>query len=136
MRTLSANSLRLTRGGGSRRAARVCKKKGGLVVALAISPLSVLPIAGCGQEAQNSQAQQLQKVGVLSKTAPLDQRLVTQTEIASTPDNSGARTLLQLWSLLQYQAWDRAAQMFQPGLQRAIGTSLLAQALEEGVLVW
>src|SRR5437879_3754202 len=86
---------------------------------------------GCGNSAQTLEAQKLQNAGVLSKTAPLDQRLITQREIASAPDKSGARTLLQLWSLLQYQAWDKAAQMFQPGLQEAIGTSLLVQALEE-----
>src|SRR5436305_13219625 len=106
-----------------RRAARV-RNKGSLVVVLAIGLVSALPIAGCGQEAQKSQAQKLENVSVLSKTAPLDQRLITQSEIASAPDKTGARTLLQLWSLLQYQAWDRAAQMFQPGLQKAIGTSL------------
>jgi hypothetical protein len=135
MRAISANSLRLTRGDGRRRADRILKT-GGLVVVLAIGFVWALPIAGCGQEAQKSQAQKLQNAGVLSNTAPLDQRLITQSEIASAPDTNGARTLLQLWSLLQYQAWDRAAQMFQPGLQKAIGTSLLLQALEQGVLVW
>jgi hypothetical protein len=72
----------------------------------------------------------------LSKTAPLGDRLVNQSEISSTSDTDAARTFLQLWSLLQFEAWDQAEQLFEPGLRNAIGASLLAAAFENDLVVW
>lgn len=91
---------------------------------------------GCSSSALKRQAQQLQSTSVLSKTAPLSERLVKPSEIASASDAAATRTFLQLWSLLQFQAWDRATLLFEPGLRNAIGPSLLAQALEDYVIVW
>jgi hypothetical protein len=43
---------------------------------------------------------------------------------------------LELWSRLQFQSWEQAERLFQPGLRDAIGASLLAQALESDLIVW
>jgi hypothetical protein len=91
---------------------------------------------GCGRSAQNREAQKLVNASVLSKTAPLNDRLVRQSEVKSASDDAAVRTFLGLWSLLQFQAWDRAEQLFEPGLRDTIGASLLAQALENDVVVW
>jgi hypothetical protein len=91
---------------------------------------------GCGSSTQKRQAQQLENASVLSNTAPLSDRLVKQSEIGSASDAAAVRTFLQLWSLLQYQAWDQAEQLFQPGLREAIGASLLSQALAQNVVMW
>jgi hypothetical protein len=96
-----------------------------------------LLVAGCGGSgAQKSQAQALAGVSVLSSTAPLGDRLVKQSEIESASDTDAQQSLLKLWSLLQFQAWDQAAQLFQPGLRRAVSDALLTQALSSSVLLW
>jgi hypothetical protein len=92
--------------------------------------------AGCGTAAQNREARKLEGASVLSNTAPLEQRLIKPSEVAATSDRAGGRTFMQLWSLLQYGSVDRAELMFAPGLRNAIGTSLLAQALQTELLVW
>jgi hypothetical protein len=93
-------------------------------------------VLGCGSSGLNHQARQLENASVLSTTAPLSDRLVKQSEIAAASDAAANRTFLQLWSLLQFQAWDQAMQLFEPGLRNALGPSLLAQALEDYVTVW
>jgi hypothetical protein len=97
---------------------------------------STLLIVGCGSSAQKREAQKLENTSVLSKTAPLGDRLVKQSEISSTSDTDAAQTFLQLWSLLQFEAWDQAEQLFEPGLRGAIGASLLAAAFENDLVVW
>ena len=97
---------------------------------------STVIVAGCGSSAQKREAQQLENASVLSKTAPLSDRLVKQSEINSTSDTDAARTFLQLWSLLQFEAWGQAEQLFEPGLRSAIGASLLAAAFENDLVVW
>jgi hypothetical protein len=95
-----------------------------------------LVAAGCGEGAQQREARKLVNASVLSRTAPLRDRLVEQSEVNSASDGRAERTFLQLWSLLQFQAWDQAEQLFEPGLRETIGASLLAQALENDVIVW
>jgi hypothetical protein len=98
---------------------------------------TVLMIAGCGSDsAQRKQAQQLGNVSVLSSTAPLAERLVSEAEVAKASDTNAAQTFLRLWSLLQFQSWDGAAQLFQPGLRASVSEALLAQALQGYQLVW
>jgi hypothetical protein len=97
---------------------------------------STLLIAGCGSSAQKREAQKLENASVLSKTAPLGDRLVKQSEISSASDTDAAQTFLQLWSLLQFEAWDQAEQLFEPGLRHAIGAALLAAAMENDLIVW
>src|SRR5438309_806857 len=92
--------------------------------------------AGCGGTAQKHQAQQLENLSIVSATAPLRDRLVKRSDVEAASDVSGARTFLQLWSLLQYRAWDQAVAMFQPGLREAIGPALLTGALAREVIVW
>ena len=92
--------------------------------------------AGCGRSAQNREARKLENASVLSKTAPISDRLVKQSQISSAPDTAAVRTFLQLWSLLQFQAWDQATQLFETGLRNTIGVSLLAQSLESNLAVW
>jgi hypothetical protein len=98
--------------------------------------LAVALGVGCGGSSPTRQAQQLENMSVLSKTAPLSSRLIKQSEISAAPDTAAERTFLQLWSLLQYQAWDQAEQLFQPGLRDAIGASVLAQALAQNAIAW
>lgn len=93
-------------------------------------------VAGCGNSAQKREAQKLENASVLSKTAPLGDRLVNQSEISSASDTDAARTFLQLWALLQFEAWDQAEQLFEPGLRSAIGASLLAEAFENDLVIW
>jgi hypothetical protein len=93
-------------------------------------------LAACGTTAQNHEAQQLESASILSKTAPLSQRLVTKADINSASETTAERTFLQLWSLLQFEVWDQAEELFEPGLRNAIGASLLALALEDNVIVW
>jgi len=100
-----------------------------------ICVLAVL-VAGCGSSAQSHNARQLENASILSGTAPLSERLVKQSEIESASDTAAVRTFLQLWSLLQFQAWDQAEEVFQPGLRSTIGPSLLAEALAADVIVW
>lgn len=104
--------------------------------ALTVLISSSLLIAGCASSGQKREAQKLENASVLSKTAPLGDRLVKQSEIRSTSDADAARTFLQLWSLLQFEAWDQAEQLFEPGLRSAIGTSLLAAAFENDLVIW
>ena len=66
---------------------------------------------GCGNSAQTREAQKLENTSVLSKTAPLGERLLKQSEINSVSDSAAVRTFLQLWSLLQFQAWDQAERL-------------------------
>ncbi|HEX5225898.1 MAG TPA: hypothetical protein VFW29_12290 [Solirubrobacteraceae bacterium] len=103
----------------------------------ALGPVvAVLVLAGCGGSAQKQQAQELQGASILARTAPLGDRLVKQSEIARTSDEAGQQTFLRLWSLLQYQAWDQAATLFEPGLVEQIGSALLTQSLASDVIVW
>lgn len=103
---------------------------------IALICLSGVVALGCGSGTQKRQAQQLENASVLSNTVPLSDRLVKQSEIGSASDAAAVRSFLQLWSLLQYQAWDQAEQLFQPGLREAIGASLLSQALAQNVVMW
>jgi hypothetical protein len=106
-------------------------------LALAGACAAVALLAGCGGSgAQKSQAQALGNVSVLSATAPLSTRLVKQQEIASASDQAAVQTFLRLWSLLQFQAYDQATKMFQPGLRSAASDALLTQALSDSALVW
>ena len=99
--------------------------------------LSAVCVAGCGGNSSLKQeARQLQKTSILTKTAPLGDRLITQREINSASDSAGVRTFLRLWSLLQFGSWDQAEQIFEPGLRSAIEPSLLAQALEVDSVIW
>jgi hypothetical protein len=107
-----------------------------LRLAVLAASCCALAVAGCGEGAQKREAQKLVNASVLSRTAPLRDRLVEQTEIDAASDSSAQRTFLQLWSFLQYQAWDQAEELFEPGLREKLGASLLAQALENDVLVW
>jgi hypothetical protein len=91
---------------------------------------------GCGASAQKREALQLKEASILSKTAPLGDRLITQAEISATPDTAAQQTFLRLWSLLQYSAWDEAARLFEPGLRDATGLSLLTEALENNLIAW
>jgi hypothetical protein len=93
-------------------------------------------VTGCGSGTQRQQAQRLGNLSILSATAPLGDRLVKRSEVDSASDTNGVRTFLQLWSLLQYRAWDHAVAMFQPGLREAIGPALLTGALAGDVIVW
>jgi hypothetical protein len=104
------------------------------VAALILASLTVL--AACGSTTQTHVAQKLESASILSKTAPLSQRLVNQSEIDSASDTSAARTFLRLWSLLQFQSWNSAEELFEPGLRGAIGPSLLAETLEGGLIIW
>lgn len=93
-------------------------------------------LAGCGSGTQKHQAQRLENLSILSATAPLGDRLVKRSEVDSASDKNGVRTFLQLWSVLQYRAWDQAVAMFQPGLRDAIGPALLTGALAGDIIVW
>jgi hypothetical protein len=72
----------------------------------------------------------------LSKTAPLADRLLQRSEINSASETAAVRTFLQLWSLLQFQSWDQAEQLFEPGLRNLIGAPLLSLAFENDLPVW
>jgi len=97
---------------------------------------STVIVSGCGSSAQKREAQKLENASILSKTAPLGDRLLKQSEITSASDTAAQRTFLQLWSLLQFEAWAQAEQLFEPGLRSAIGVSLLAGAFENDIIVW
>jgi hypothetical protein len=108
-----------------------------MTLALVGSPcLAGALAAGCGTSEQNSQAQRLQGVSVLSATAPLRDRLITRSEVTSASDADAVRTFLQLWSRLQFRAWDQAVALIQPALREAIGPALLTGALAGDVIVW
>lgn len=92
--------------------------------------------AGCGGNAQKREAQRLENLSIVSATSPLSDRLVKRSDVDAASEANGVRTFLQLWSLLQYRAWDQAVAMFQPGLREAIGPGLLTGALANEVLVW
>jgi hypothetical protein len=108
---------------------------GALLATVSILALSTA-LAGCGGTAQTNAAQKLESASILSNTAPLDERLVKQSEVEAASDTAGVRSFLHLWSLLQFQSWDSAVQLFEPGLRAAVGPSLLAQALENGLIIW
>jgi hypothetical protein len=91
---------------------------------------------GCGESAQKREARALEGASILSDTAPLEQRLIKPSEIAAAPDSAARRTFLQLWSTLQFGAWDRAEQFFEPGLRSTIGPALLAEGLQQYLLIW
>jgi uncharacterized lipoprotein YmbA len=112
-----------------RNGARACASLA-LAFALATS------FAACGSGAQKRQAQALEGADILSSTAPLGERLVTQAEIERASDTAAEQTFLRLWSLLQYQSWDQAAEQFEPGLRNEIGDALLTGALSSDVIVW
>jgi hypothetical protein len=107
-----------------------------LAVSATIMALSAAVLAGCGSSAQKRQAQQLENVSVLSNTAPLGERLVKQSEVESASDTAAVHTFLRLWSLLQFEAWGEAEQLFEPGLRKAVGPALVAQALAADLAVW
>jgi hypothetical protein len=98
--------------------------------------LAATASVGCGNSAQRDEARGLESASILSDTAPLEKRLTKQSEISGASDTAAQRTFLQLWSTLQFGAWDRAEQFFQPGLRDAIGPALLARALGQYVLIW
>jgi hypothetical protein len=124
--------------GHARRAteATELKKLRSRLTAVAAAAACVALLAGCGASAQNREARALEAAGILSNTAPLGERLITQSQINAASDKNGARTFLELWSLLQYGAVDRAVVLFEPELRHVIGTSLLADALDSGQLIW
>lgn len=78
----------------------------------------------------------LEGKSILSKTAPLADRLIKPADIQNQSDAGGERTLLRLWSLLQYEAWDEAVSLFEPGLRSLLSPALLAASLENDVVVW
>lgn len=98
--------------------------------------MSAVLFLGCGSGGQKHEARQLENASILSGTAPLSERLLKQSEIESTSDSAAQRTFLQLWSLLQFEAWDQAEQMFEPGLRSAIGAALLAASMETDLIIW
>jgi hypothetical protein len=130
-RAASGTGVDAGRGDSRRPGARLGATVG--TVALIVSAAVAL---GCGDSAQKREARALEGSSILSDTAPLDQRLVKQKEIAAAPDSAAQRTFLELWSTLQFGAWDRAEQFFQPGLRGTIGPAVLAQGLEQYLLVW
>jgi hypothetical protein len=93
-------------------------------------------LAGCGESAQNKEAQQLENVSVLSSTAPLQSRIITQAELNAVPDGEAVRTFLVLWSRLQFESWPSAVELFEPALRDTIGDSTLVQALAADLAVW
>jgi hypothetical protein len=105
-------------------------------ILIALTCMSAVLVLGCGSGGQKHEARQLENSSILSSTTPLSERLVKQSEIESTSDSAAQRTFLQLWSLLQFEAWDQAEQLFEPGLRRAIGVALLAAALENDLIFW
>lgn len=110
---------------------------GAIRVGLIAGGLALTITSGaCGSGVEKSQARHLEDSSILSRTAPLEKRLVTQSEVESASDSDATKTFLQLWSLLQFQSWDQAERLFAPGLRRVIGASLLAQALRQSVIVW
>jgi hypothetical protein len=98
--------------------------------------LATVLFAGCGGGSQKHEAQRLANLSIVSTTSPLSDRLVTSSDVDAASDASGVRTFLQMWSLLQYRAWDQAVAMFDPGLREAIGPALLTGALAGDILVW
>jgi hypothetical protein len=102
---------------------------------IALLPVGVI-LVGCGTGAQNLEARRLESVSILSKTAPLGDRLLQRSEINAASDADAVRTFLQLWSLLQFQSWDQAEQLFEPGLRSLISPPLLAAAFETDTSVW
>src|SRR6185437_12443224 len=120
---------------GERVARRTTRGLAGVVVGIAVLVLATLAL-GCGDSAQKREAQALENASILSATAPLDRRLIKESEIAATPDSAAQQTFLRLWSTLQFGAWDKAEQFFQPGLRSTIGAAVLAQALEQYILLW
>jgi hypothetical protein len=123
-------AMRLSLSGRTRSASGL-----GALATVAVACSAMLAL-GCGESAQKREARALEKGSILSHTAPLEQRLVKPSEIAAASDEAARRTFLRLWSTLQFGAWDRAEQFFQPGLVSTIGAALLAQGLEQYVLVW
>src|SRR5437016_6200778 len=78
---------------------------------------SVALVAGCGSSAQQREAQNLERLGIVSNTAPLSQRLVTQAEVNAASDAAAIRTFLHMWSLLQFAAADQVETIFEPELR-------------------
>jgi hypothetical protein len=93
-------------------------------------------LGGCGKGSQKREAQKLVSKSVLSSTAPLSARLIKESEIDSASNPPPVRTFLRLWSLLQFQSWNQAEELFQPGLREAIGAPLLAQGLAAFLVIW
>jgi hypothetical protein len=110
--------------------------RGGLARTAGAVAICATFATGCGDSAQKREARRLEGTSILSRTAPLGQRLVKQAEIAAAPDSAAQQTFLRFWSTLQFGAWDRAEQFFQPGLRNAIGSATLAQALGQYILIW
>jgi hypothetical protein len=110
--------------------------RGGALAARFATAAVLVMLVGCGEAAQRKEAQALQRASVVSSTAPLPDRLVTPAEIESVSDALAKKTFLQLWSLLQFRSWDRAATLFEPGLRRTVGLSTLTAGLEANLLVW
>lgn len=108
----------------------------GIAAATLAVSASAMAAIGCGGSAQKREARALEGASILSDTAPLEQRLIKPSEIAAAPDSAAQRTFLQLWSTLQFGAWDRAEQFFEPGLRSTIGAALLAGGLEQYLLIW
>src|SRR5437870_2885774 len=97
---------------------------------------SVAILAGCSSSAQKREAQKLERLGIVSNTAPLPERLVTQAEVNSASDTAAVQTFLHMWSVLQFVATDQVEEIFEPELRQLIGPSLLAAAIEGEVIIW
>jgi hypothetical protein len=111
---------------------KITRSKAGIACGVAAL---VLALAGCGGGATR-EARQLNGIGILEKTKPLGENLVTRSEIDKTSDASGMKTLLQFWLALQYQDYESATSFFYPGLANFVGVSQLALALKNEGLLW
>src|ERR1700704_5453151 len=117
MAAMRASTIRRLRAAGGRWALAERPREATLVsrpfwctALTALACLSAVVALGCGSGEQKHQAQQLENASILSGTAPLSKRLVKQSEIESPSDSAAQRSFLQLWSLLQFGAWDQAEQ--------------------------
>jgi hypothetical protein len=138
--------MTLTEGGEARALEEACdrfaltvrQRRGGSTFAIALTGtvLVAAVLSGCGTKGQDKAAQRLANVSVLSSTAPLQSRMVTQAEVEHASDAAATRTFLQLWSRLQFESWPAALELFEPGLRRAIGDATLSQALGADLVLW
>src|SRR4051812_40039859 len=117
-----------------RRALRAVGASAPAFVAATLAVSASTVAIGCGDSAQKREARALEGASILSDPAPLEQRLIKPSEIAAVPDSAARRTFLQLWSTLQFGAWDRAERFFEPGLRSTIGPALLAEGLQQYLL--
>lgn len=90
--------------------------------------IAALGLPACGGSADD-EARRVQTTSVIAKNDPVKRFLVTQQEIERAREGSARRAFLQYWSDLQFQAWESAAERFEPGLRRFIGEDTLIRAL-------